>query len=322
MTNNELIYLIQQGKDVSFNLKLLRENLSAESDNTEELIRDIHHQKNVKESIEKLYIRYIWVIVDVARIFSVGDYECLMQSGYLGLVDAIEHYKFDGGASFPTYARYWIYQSMHKSLESEIHCIRLPEYRRRLLLTYAKIVAEYQKNTGEMPTIAQMSLYLDIDESDASELQKSLYELNADSLDRELNADDESFTALELVASDTNIEDEVINGIYKDELKEIWDVVADLPDRKRKAAELRYKEGKTFEEVGKALNVSTSRAQEIHRTAIEELRKDSYINRIKAIVGDSATYNEGVKSSGLQAFRSSGTSATERTAFKRMGILI
>eukprot|EP00565_Helicotheca_tamesis_P009346 CAMPEP_0185734332 /NCGR_PEP_ID=MMETSP1171-20130828/22161_1 /TAXON_ID=374046 /ORGANISM="Helicotheca tamensis, Strain CCMP826" /LENGTH=407 /DNA_ID=CAMNT_0028404301 /DNA_START=242 /DNA_END=1465 /DNA_ORIENTATION=+ len=52
----------------------------------------------------------------------------LEQEGFLGLNRAVDSYKLNKGASFPTYAVYWIRAYVHRAIAKEDNLIRIPEY--------------------------------------------------------------------------------------------------------------------------------------------------------------------------------------------------
>jgi len=52
----------------------------------------------------------------------------LIQEGFLGLNRAVDSFEFNKGASFPTYAVYWIKASVHRAIAKEDNLIRVPEY--------------------------------------------------------------------------------------------------------------------------------------------------------------------------------------------------
>lgn len=97
MTNEQLVVRIQAGEETAANmLQLWQQN------------------KGFVASIAKKYRGY-------------AEMEDLMQEGYIGLNDAVAHYKEGKGALFTSYAAFWIRSRIRRYVEQS-GTIRLPSH--------------------------------------------------------------------------------------------------------------------------------------------------------------------------------------------------
>ena len=85
----------------------------------EELVLSIQQGKNPEKCLEELFLQNRGMIAKLA-IMTGGaeEQEDLQQQAYFGLIKAVERWDPQGGASFITYASYWIKAEMQRYLKS------------------------------------------------------------------------------------------------------------------------------------------------------------------------------------------------------------
>lgn len=193
---------------------------------------------------------------------SVDD---LIQSGMIGLIDAIKKFDHGKGASFETYAGIRIRGAMIDELRKGEWAPRSVHRNARRIQQAIKAV-ENQMG-GEAP-----------DHLVADNLGVSLDEYHAmlkDSMATRL------FSMDELVAPDEQIEqsDEALEaanpftGIQKSSLKKhLAQAIKELPEREQLVLSLYYDEELNLREIGEVLGVSESRVSQIHSQAAHRLR--------------------------------------------------
>ena len=72
-----------------------------------------------------------------------AEFDDLMQEGYLGLNEAVNHYDVSQHIPFINYAAYWIKQRMQRFTERN-STVRLPSDMYHSVMKYRRIVGEYQ----------------------------------------------------------------------------------------------------------------------------------------------------------------------------------
>ncbi len=193
---------------------------------------------------------------------SVDD---LIQSGMIGLIDAIKKFDHGKGASFETYAGIRIRGAMIDELRKGEWAPRSVHRNARRIQQAIKKVEN--RTGGEAPD------HLVADELDIS--LDEYYAMLKDSMATRL------FSMDELVAPDEQIEqsDEVMEAanpfseMQKSSLKKhLAKAITELPEREQLVLSLYYDEELNLREIGEVLGVSESRVSQIHSQAAHRLR--------------------------------------------------
>ena len=82
------------------------------------------------------------LVINIARksihVSSLSMFD-LIQEGNLGLIAAVDKFKWDLGYKFSTYATWWIKQAMFKAISEQSHCMKIPVYIQETLSKYKKV---------------------------------------------------------------------------------------------------------------------------------------------------------------------------------------
>ena len=201
----------------------------------------------------------------VGRMPASVSVDDLIQSGMIGLIDAIKKFDHGKGASFETYAGIRIRGAMIDELRKGEWAPRSVHRNSRRIQEAIKTVEN--RSGGEAP-----------DHLVAEELDISLdeyYSMMQDSMATRL------FSMDELVAPDEQIAqtDEALEAsnpftdIQKNALKEhLVEAIKQLPEREQMVLSLYYDEELNLREIGEVLGVSESRVSQIHSQAAHRLR--------------------------------------------------
>lgn len=199
------------------------------------------------------------------------DIQDLIQSGILGLIDAIEKFDPDRDIKFETYALSRIKGAIIDSLRS---LDWLPRTLRLKVKEIDRVYYELEAKLRRAPTEEELAMALDIT---VEELQQILAEARFSSvvaLEETLSAaesgDEEQ--KLYLMIPDRSSVDP-FEAVEQKELKEyLAQAIQKLPEKERKVVILYYYTGLTLKEIGELLGVTESRASQIHSKAISRLR--------------------------------------------------
>lgn len=285
MSNEELVLKIQGGIDVADNMLLLWQQ-----------------NQGLIGRVARLYSRY-------------EDMEDLKQQGYIGLCNAVEGYRREEGTLFSTYAVFWIRQSMRRYIENCGSVLRIPVHARNSVMKYRKGSAAFRMECGREPDIEEIRLIMGgISRKQAEQLKRDSLALDTGSLDMPIGEDSET-TFLDTLESHTDMEAEIVEEFYLEQLKaEIWPIVDSLPEEQGEVLHRRFQGGETLNEVGEAIGVNRERVRQIESKAMRNLRSSGYRIQLQSLLPDqleSMAYR-----SGLNSFRYTWTSSTERTAFQ------
>jgi len=168
--------------------------------------------------------------------------------------------------------------------------------------------------TGRMPTDRDLRYYLEISQEQLAELEKNKGMLAIGSTDSILPGDDNDITVGETVVSSENIENDIVEDIAKQQLKQLlWSEVDSLPDEQAAVIRSKYIGNLTLEKTGQQMGITGSKARTYESKALRALRRcRDFINRVREFdVIQTQAYGGGVGS-----FNRTWTSSTEYAAMK------
>ena len=202
-------------------------------------------------------------IVSVARklTYSKLTLSEKISSGVVGLMKAVEKFDLERGASFITYARWWIEQSIRKDALTSANIVRIPTG------TYRKI-KKIQRLTEEGWTNEEIKKEYSISDKKLSLFRASGHEV---SLSQTLT--DDGFTLQDTIGQeDTNIKSNSDNEEYNF----IMSKIHMLKPRTKKNVELRFgltgDAPMTLQEISELYNISRERVRQIVNKGIANLR--------------------------------------------------
>lgn len=285
MTNEQLVLRIKAGEDTAANmLKLWEQN---------------------KGMVYKIALKFK----------GQEEIEDLVQQGYLGLYDAVENYDTDAEVLFLSYATYWIKQSMQRYIENSGHVVRIPVHRQEDIRKYNKAVLNFEMKWNRKPTDSELSTLLGMNVEKLDHIRKSLEMGQITSLD-ECVKNDMDIMLSDTIADSIDIENQVIGSMNRQEVKEVlWNMVDELPEDYPLLLRLRYQEGQTLQMIADRFEVPRESIRQKEARAIKELSRSKRKN-VLALYVDGYIKDMSLKGTGVERFRTTWTSATERTALK------
>ena len=219
---------------------------------------------------EQLIIHYspmIKFVVGKMSIFvsNAVDFDDLVSYGIFGLIDAIEKFDNQKGVKFETYASLRIRGAVIDGLRSLDWVPRsLRQKSKQLDDTYAQL----ENELGREPTNDDLAvkLGLSVDEVEDEIKKSSLVSL--------ISFDDYLETHHETAEPASDAEDESPeHQLDQKELKQtLASAIQNLTEKEQMVVTLYYYEELTLKEISKVMNVSESRASQIHSKAMMKLR--------------------------------------------------
>jgi len=196
------------------------------------------------------------------------DTEDLVNSGVIGLMDAIEKYDPTRGTSFKTYAEFRV----RGAILDELRTLDwFPRSIRQKVNRLESAYAELERQLGRAATDEEVAeaLHVDLEEfyeilAQASAVSLvSLYDMG-----REDGGEERSL--LECIG---NGEEDPAVALESQEVYEtVGKAIEKLPEKERMVISLYYYDELTMKEIGKVLNLTESRVSQIHTKAVLRLR--------------------------------------------------
>lgn len=233
----------------------------------EQLVARIRAGEDVAENMLQLYNQNKGFLATMAKKYQgVAEMEDLMQEGYIGLSDAVNHFNADRGVSFIHYAAFWIRQSMRRYIDNCGSVLRLPVHAREDIYEYNRVVKEYRKQCGGWPSEFALCRLLNVSREKLQEIKKNVQIGQIQSLSEVLGGDGEEFTLEDTIASDQDLEGDAVREADTAAMKhELWVAVDRLPGNLPEVVKRRYIDGQTLREIGAALGMDGSKVDRIEK---------------------------------------------------------
>jgi RNA polymerase sigma factor for flagellar operon FliA len=238
----------------------------------EEFSESLKTSKGDKKKSDALIMKYAPLIKYIAtriasRLPMHIEIQDLINSGVLGLMDAIEKFDPDKGVKFETYAEYRIKGSILDSLRA---LDWVPRSVRKVATLLENTYADLEKKLGRPARDEEVAEAMDVEVDKLHKLMSRVSHVSMVSLER----DSRNSTQTSLLDRLINPDD--ASGFEKLDTEELRDVLAEsierLPEKEKSVVAMYYYNEMTMKEIGKVLSLTESRVSQIHTKAVMRLR--------------------------------------------------
>lgn len=258
---------------ISHPLQLNLKSVERKAENTRLWAR--YNQVNKKTELrEQLIIRYAhlvnWVVGRFPQLETADfDKEDLMGYGTIGLIEAIDRFDNAKDCSFETFATNRIRGAILDFLRSRDF---LSRNSRERVKRFNQRLAELESRLGYTPTDEEIKKHLTIENEDLRVLQQesSAIIFSLDAQENGNSSEESSVALVDKMPSKTEAtEDYAESNLVRDKLAAAID---SLKERERLIISLYHYEKLTFKEIGTILDISESRASQLHQKSLQKLR--------------------------------------------------
>lgn len=234
-----------------------------------------YQQEKSSSLRDELIVEHLPLVKQVAgrlavRLFSAISTEDLEGWGVFGLIEAVEKYDPAQGTDFKTYAYYrirgaildelrrqsWVPRSLWQKLQ------RINEVRERL-----------EKETGESVTEGELAEALGLSPEEYNRLSGHFSRISLISLDdARFSPDGEPITWGDVI-EDRSSPDPLEPMLEEENREDLIRAISKMEERDKLILALYYQEGLTLKELGSVLDVTESRACQLHARVINRLRR-------------------------------------------------
>lgn len=268
------------------------------------------------DRMEELYSQVRRFIHGIAwKYRTAAELEDLKQEGFLALYDAVRGYEPEAGNSFLGYAAYWIEARIRRFIQKN-SSLRVPSGRQEKAGQLTRFREEFEKENGRKPTEWETCCFLRITLEEYQEREKTAFLGHCMSLDAPItDQEGEGLTLADTVAASGNLEEDTVERMHAQELKEtLWGMVDSLEEKQPEIIRARYQEGKTLREIAEAQGIQVEAVRQQQNKALRTLRNPRNANRLRILWEDDKIYQMALKGNGAKRFRETWTSSTERAA--------
>lgn len=188
----------------------------------------------------------------------------LIQSGMLGLLDAIKHYDAGQGASFETYAGIRIRGAMLDEVRRSDWTPRSVHKKWRMV---TEAIRTIENDTGQEARAEQIAELLGIDIEEYHRILEDSSSCRVFSIEELAESGDHYLDEA------TQFAEEPLAELGRESLQQaLADAILGLPEREQLVLSLYYDEELNLREIGEVLNISESRVCQISSQAVLRLR--------------------------------------------------
>ncbi len=227
----------------------------------------------ISKSKEKLVQSNLRLVISIAKKFIKQGIQFfdLVQEGNIGLIKAVERFKYRKGYRFSTYASWWIKQSITKSISDQSRLIRVPLHICDQIKKVMKESKSLSQTLGREPSYEELADKLEwpIDKV------KRTYEISIEPLSLESPIGDSESCLLNFIA-DKEINSTDYNASFYMLKEQLEDILAMLPQREQEILKLRFGlvdgHNYTLKETGNVFNITRERVRQLEARALKRLR--------------------------------------------------
>jgi len=228
--------------------------------------------KQAKEKSDAVIMKYAPLIKYIATRIAARlpmhiEIQDLINSGVLGLMDAIEKFDPEKAVKFETYAEYRIKGAILDSLRA---LDWVPRSVRKVATMLENTYADLEKKLGRPAHDEEVAEAMDIDIDKLHKLMSRVSHVSMVSLERDSRNSTQTSLMDRLISPDD------VTGYDKLDTEELRDVLAEsverLPEKEQTVVALYYYDEMTMKQIGKVLNLTESRVSQIHTKAVLRLR--------------------------------------------------
>src|SRR4030067_1464591 len=253
-------------------LKEIRKSPLLTFDEEQELAKRI--EKGEEAAREKMVESNLRLVVTIGkRYINRGlPFSDIIEEGNLGLMKAVEKFKYEKGFKFSTYASWWIRQYIERAIITQTRTIRLPVHIAESINSFMSVLGPLIQDLGREPSVEEVAEKMDVEVEEVRKIRQIIRKTY--SLDRPLGDKDEN--SLKDIIEDTAILSpaKTTEGIKRRE--EIIKWLDLLKEMEKEIILMRFGldgcEPRTLEVIGKQFRITRERVRQMEALYMSKVR--------------------------------------------------
>lgn len=238
----------------------------------------------VMEAKNELITRNLRLVVNIAKNYVGRGLPLLdlIQEGNIGLMKAVDKFKYEKGFKFSTYATWWIRQAITRALIDQTKTIRVPVHMMEFYNRVTKASRELTQQLGREPSNEEIAKKLAVPTRKVEEVFRAIQ----DPIALQTPVGDED-TELEDFIGDKNSPSPYSDAERNEISEQILMILKTLTPKEEKVIRMRFGIGvdrdHTLEEVGRHLSITRERVRQIEAKALRKLKHPSRLRALKVL---------------------------------------
>ena len=280
----------------------------------EEIVFEIHQGRNVSENILLLYNKNLPIIKRTCKPFFIqAEEEDLLQTAFLSLYDIVKGFDSNKGYKFMTYAPEGIRRALIRYIDECCQTVRLPQYVQAKIIKYKKFCADFAMCNGRDPSDQELIDYFQIDKNELETMRKYAYA--PDSLDATYSTE-EDYTLADTIPDIVDMAKEVCEKCFNEQL---WEVVQEnLQEKHAEIIKARYIDGMTYKETEEVTGMPARKCRSMEHEASRKLSYGKARAKLKQKLDHE--YDSRLYKNGKHGFDTHFSSQVERLALRTLEI--
>ncbi|MCX8082427.1 MAG: sigma-70 family RNA polymerase sigma factor [bacterium] len=255
------------------------------------------YERELAQLKEKLVNSNLRLVINIAKRYnnprlSILD---LIQEGNIGLMKAVEKFKYRTGFKFSTYATWWIRQAITRAIADHSAVIRTPVHMIEKQNKMKKIEANIIQSKNDEPTEEEIAKKMHLSIDKIRTIKRSM---RPEPVSLDMPVGDEERTTIGDFIEDGKNPDPLKHARHSLLREELEKALRTLDEREEKILRLRFgldEAGyqRTLEEVGNTFQLTRERIRQIEAKAIQKLRHSAHSKKLKLFM-------DGVFEGGIQ----------------------
>ncbi len=224
---------------------------------------------------DKLLKEYLQLVRNVASRMAAGfpksvEYNDLVNTGVIGLIEAFNNYDPARGVKFETYA----VPRIRGAILDELRALDwVPRSTRAKSREIDRAKTKLENTLGRSPNKTELAKQLDMN---TDELLSALGDVSSTmllSLDELICREDDNRQVPRIETVQNQANENVLNDLERSELRAfLINSISSLSEQERLVVALYYYEELTLKEIGEVMLISESRVSQIHTKSVQRLR--------------------------------------------------
>ena len=238
----------------------------------------------VTEAKNELITRNLRLVVNIAKNYVGRGLPLLdlIQEGNIGLMKAVDKFKYEKGFKFSTYATWWIRQAITRALIDQTKTIRVPVHMMEFYNRVTKASRELTQQLGREPSNEEIAKKLAVPTRKVEEVFRAIQ----DPIALQTPVGDED-TELEDFIGDKNSPSPYSDAERNEISEQILMILKTLTPKEEKVIRMRFGIGvdrdHTLEEVGRRLALTRERVRQIEAKALRKLKHPHRMSALRIL---------------------------------------